>query len=356
MKTFLPLLAKNVTTAIGNVQTKVFTSCKSIPTVNNYNNDAPHYAASFTIIPNTKHFMKPCLRTLLLSLSVFVFSAFTNFAVGQATIATDALDYPPGSTAIITGTGFTPGETVTLQVLHEPTGGDDATEAAHQPFTTIADGNGNVSSSWEVPADLDEEGAILKLTADGQTSGLHVEAIFTDACSVTGAGTFCAGGDITLNLSSTGKAAGGIFWQYATSLNGTYTTVGPNIPSGASYTGTSSTSLVISGLPAGTYFYRAGWTSGTNCTPPTTGQLVTIQSSVSAGTIESDQTICNGGDPLGFTSAADGTGSGTITYRWERSISPFTTWTTVAGQTAATYDVPSGLTATTQYRRITIST
>ncbi|MDP3354127.1 MAG: LamG-like jellyroll fold domain-containing protein [Flavobacteriaceae bacterium] len=83
--------------------------------------------------------------------------------------------------------------------------------------------------------------------------------------------------------------------------------------------------------------------------------LVTVQSVPTAGTISGVQTICNGGDPVAFTSTA-GTGSGTISYRWESSISPFSTWTTIASATAATYDVPSGLTATTQYRRITIST
>ena len=34
-----------------------------------------------------------------------------------ATVTTDKPDYPPGSTAIITGTGFQPGEIVQCQVL-----------------------------------------------------------------------------------------------------------------------------------------------------------------------------------------------------------------------------------------------
>src|SRR5882724_10361854 len=106
---------------------------------------------------------------------------FVNAALGQATVTTDRLDYPPGDTVIITGSGFTPGETVTLQVLHDPTGGDDSTSAAHQPFTIIADSLGNINSYWEVPLDEDELGATLKLTADGQTSLLHAETTFTDA-------------------------------------------------------------------------------------------------------------------------------------------------------------------------------
>ncbi|MDN3656661.1 hypothetical protein QWZ08_13535, partial [Ferruginibacter paludis] len=117
-----------------------------------------------------------------LTLAFMLFLTLGAFkAQGQATIKTDLLDYPPGSTAIITGTGFQPGETVTLQVIHV---GDDplGTDAAyHQPFTTVADNSGNVSSSWDVPTDGDALGATFLLTADGGSSGLHAEWTFTDA-------------------------------------------------------------------------------------------------------------------------------------------------------------------------------
>ncbi|MFG6687304.1 hypothetical protein ACGK9U_12020, partial [Mariniflexile sp. HNIBRBA6329] len=84
-------------------------------------------------------------------------------------------------------------------------------------------------------------------------------------------------------------------------------------------------------------------------------RIINIQAVPSAGTISGVQTICDGGDPAAFTSTV-GTGSGTITYRWESATSPFSTWNTIGGATAATYDAPSGLNATTQYRRTTIST
>ncbi|MFY7878709.1 MAG: beta strand repeat-containing protein, partial [Lacibacter sp.] len=83
---------------------------------------------------------------------------------------------------------------------------------------------------------------------------------------------------------------------------------------------------------------------------------VTVQSVPTAGTIGNAQTICTGGDPAAFTSTAAGTGDGTITYRWESAVSPFSSWSTIGGATSATYDPPSGLTATTQYRRYTVST
>src|SRR5690606_17670265 len=83
---------------------------------------------------------------------------------------------------------------------------------------------------------------------------------------------------------------------------------------------------------------------------------ITVQSVPTAGTIEGTQEICGGGDPAAFTSTTDGTGDGTITYRWESSVSPFSTWTPISGPDEEFYDAPSGLTVTTQFRRVTIST
>jgi hypothetical protein len=121
--------------------------------------------------------MSRLLRSLLFILLAFTVS---STAFSQATIKTDLLDYPPGSTAIITGTGWQPGETVTLQVLHQGDDGYGTDEQYHQPFTTIADANGNVSSSWWVPDDGDALGATFVLSAVGGSSGLNAEWTFTD--------------------------------------------------------------------------------------------------------------------------------------------------------------------------------
>jgi hypothetical protein len=78
---------------------------------------------------------------------------------------------------------------------------------------------------------------------------------------------------------------------------------------------------------------------------------------VDPGTITGIQSICSGGDPVAFTNTTPGTGSGTITYRWESSTTDCSSgFSTISGETAATFDPPSGLTQTTYYRRITIST
>lgn len=93
-------------------------------------------------------------------------------------VATDKQDYYPGETVAIDGFDWTPGETVRLQVAHEVEGDNDAPE--HQPWQVTADENGYFSATWVVPVEGDEDGATLKLTADGVTSLAHAEVIFTD--------------------------------------------------------------------------------------------------------------------------------------------------------------------------------
>ena len=109
-------------------------------------------------------------------------SSFNPFAL-DATISTDKADYAPGEIVQISGGGFLPGETVQLQVVHIEKTTTSVTSLAdhqgHDPWFVGADASGNVSSSWLVQEDSLNQ--TLLLTADGLSSGLHAEAIFTDA-------------------------------------------------------------------------------------------------------------------------------------------------------------------------------
>uniref|UniRef100_UPI003AA827CE hypothetical protein n=1 Tax=Tenacibaculum sp. TaxID=1906242 RepID=UPI003AA827CE len=102
---------------------------------------------------------------------------------------------------------------------------------------------------------------------------------------------------------------------------------------------------------SGTYYIKLTSASGCYEIEPV---VVTIQDEVTEGTIAGDQVICSGGNPVAFTSDVDGSGSGTISYRWEMSEDG-TNWSTISGETSSIYD-PAALTVTTQFRRITIST
>src|SRR5687768_12303702 len=81
-----------------------------------------------------------------------------------ATVVTDNFDYPFGSTAVITGSGFRAGEAVRLQVLHAPgTPGGNA-DAQNQPWQVTADAGGGFTATWVVD-DPDAVGATYDLSA-----------------------------------------------------------------------------------------------------------------------------------------------------------------------------------------------
>ena len=96
----------------------------------------------------------------------------------EASVSTDRPDYAPGEWAIILGSGFEPGEEVTLQVVHV-TGGVDG-RPGHDPWPVQAAEDGSIQSEWYVDP-YDSLDATFLLTAVGATSGLRAEWTFTDA-------------------------------------------------------------------------------------------------------------------------------------------------------------------------------
>ena len=83
-------------------------------------------------------------------------------------VATDQTDYAPGSTAIISGGGYQPGDAITLQVVH--TDGNPDVSPANDPWTVTADDSGNISSSWYVDPDS-SAGDSLELQANDPATG-----------------------------------------------------------------------------------------------------------------------------------------------------------------------------------------
>ena len=182
----------------------------------------------------------------------------------------------------------------------------------------------------------------------GDTNGTVHATLTSVVNSVTGgtvstSQTICSGGDpaaFTESVASTGS--GTLTYQWKKSTDGYSTTLA-----------TSSTYDVPSGLAATTTYRRITTSTlgGVPCTANSNDITVTVNS-VTGGTIAGAQTICSGGDPVAFTESVASSGSGTLTYQWKQSTDGYST--TLA--TSSTYDVPSGLAATTTYRRITTST
>ena len=118
------------------------------------------------------------MSSLILKLVLVMSFACMAMMAQAQTLTSDQADYAPGTTATLTGSGFQAGETVTLLVLHYDGTSDGG--ADHQPWQVTADSLGNFVTTWHVCED-DCVGSTLRATADGQSSGLHAEAVFTDA-------------------------------------------------------------------------------------------------------------------------------------------------------------------------------
>lgn len=131
---------------------------------------------------NNEFFMKTWLRRSgLIAVLMIANLILTSAVFGQEpTLTTDSADYQPGSTCTLTGTGFQPGESVRIQVLHaDYVPGDPITGEDHDPWFVTADTSGNFVTTWVVCED-DCRGELLRAIADGQTSGLNAEILFTD--------------------------------------------------------------------------------------------------------------------------------------------------------------------------------
>ncbi|HEX4826173.1 MAG TPA: hypothetical protein VFV19_17875 [Candidatus Polarisedimenticolaceae bacterium] len=99
-------------------------------------------------------------------------------------IGTDKFAYGPTESALITGTGFLPGEGVTLQVVHD-NGGAEPGEG-HDPWVVTADVSGTINST--VPMNPgDTAGNEFIVTAKGGDTGLAAGAAIMDslACPPT---------------------------------------------------------------------------------------------------------------------------------------------------------------------------
>ena len=116
--------------------------------------------------------------TRLIALSTCALALLLIPGSHAAEIFTDQLDYQPGDTVFVVGSGFAPGEIVFLQVIEAD--GGNLSGPWGEPWTALADQDGNVLTTWEVcPEECFE--AVLHLMALGETSNEFAETFFTDA-------------------------------------------------------------------------------------------------------------------------------------------------------------------------------
>src|ERR1043166_2786354 len=87
--------------------------------------------------------------TALMLVSFSFFSSHVSAQTTTPTLTTDYPDYPPGATVTLTGTGFAPGEDITMRVIHVGDPLDNDTSSAHLPWTIQADADGNFTTTWD---------------------------------------------------------------------------------------------------------------------------------------------------------------------------------------------------------------
>src|SRR5205814_6735606 len=93
---------------------------------------------------------------------------------GFATVKTDKGDYAPGQIVTITGSGWQPGETVTLTLVESPL------VDTHPVMTAVADSVGKIVNTDFSP-DIHDVSIRFYLTAVGSISGTQAQNTFTDA-------------------------------------------------------------------------------------------------------------------------------------------------------------------------------
>jgi len=154
--------------------------------------------------------MKRALASTIASFAAALFLALAlgGTAMAQSpTVMTDKADYAPGTIVTITGSGWQPGETVTLNFVESPL------VDTHPDLTAVADANGNIFDSQFSP-DEHDLAITFTLTATGSSSGLQAQTTFTDNKNVTVAFAGIGSGSVTsnpagINCTDTGGTASG---------------------------------------------------------------------------------------------------------------------------------------------------
>jgi gliding motility-associated-like protein len=158
--------------------------------------------------------------------------------------------------------------------------------------------------------------------------------------------SYCTGSDPVALTSSTSGSGGtgtsGYQWQQSTDGGVTWTNI------------TGATAATFDpGVITTTTLYRRVYSNTCGSANSNTVTL-TVYPVLNAGTIGSNQTVCNGGDPanITFNTNASG-GNGPYSYQWQSSPDN-ATWTDIAGANTNSYDHPNGLTSI-KYIRVRVT-
>ena len=268
-----------------------------------------------------------------------VITVTVNPALTAGTISGDQAFCSSGDPAVITGTTPTGGNGTYAYQWQSST--DNAT------FTNIT---AATSASYDPQTITQTTYYRRVVNSTGSSCSAATSNIVTvtvnptlTAGTISGDQTFCTSGDPAAFTQTAPAGGSGVYtyqWQSSTN-NTTFTDI----------TGATSSTYDASSISQTMYYRRVVSSTGSPCAAATSNTItVTVNPTLTAGTISGDQTFCASGDPVAFTQTAPTGGTGTYTYQWQSSTNNIT-FTDIAGATASTYDA-SSISQTTYYRRV----
>lgn len=288
--------------------------------------------------------------------TVFNASASTSITAGTAPFT--GTYRPEGSFATVSGQVLN--GNWTLKVVDDA-GGDVGT-LVNWSITFLLDNSVN-TFAWSPSSGLSSTSISNPVASPSSTTTYVLTATDLVGCSTTASttitvssavnggtigtsNTYCTGSDPTALSNTTGGSGGTgtstYQWQQSTDGGVTWTNI----------TGATSATYDPSSISS-TTLYRRVYTNSCGSANSNTVTL-TVYSTLSAGTIGSNQTVCNGGDPasITFSTAASG-GNAPYTYQWQSSPDN-ATWADISGATSNSYDHPNGLTSI-KYVRVKVT-
>ncbi|NQX38988.1 gliding motility-associated C-terminal domain-containing protein [Pedobacter steynii] len=234
----------------------------------------------------------------------------------------------------------------------------EQSSASAPAFTAIP----GITSAGYAPAALTETTYFRRITISS-LNGVICESVPTTPLKITLQGAVTAGaigtdqticnGSVPVALTSVtaGTGSGTIAYRWESSTTNALAGFSP-------IAGAISAGYTPAALNVTTYFRRITLSTlnAKICeSAPTAVLTINVQDAVTAGTIAADQMICNNTIPVTLTSVTAGSGSGTVSYRWEQSSFALTGFTAIPGAIADSYS-PAALNTSAYFRRITIST
>ncbi len=193
-----------------------------------------------------------------------------------ATVKSDQSDYAPGTTVTITGTGWQPGETVTLTLVETPL------IDTHPTMTAVADQNGNIFNNQFSPDSYDVS-VRFYLTATGsqsQAQNTFTDSVIVNTSVASNNNPSVSGQSVTFTASATQQGNGNPITCGTVQFKDATT----NLGSPVSLNGSGQALFTTSSLSAGSHQITAAYASAAGCPGNNPGTATALTQQVSTGT------------------------------------------------------------------------